>query len=34
MFVNPRFDRTPKLKVCSVLTDNASDLRFERVAEG
>jgi hypothetical protein len=30
----PQFDRTPKLKVRAVLTDNASDLRIERVAEG
>jgi hypothetical protein len=30
----PQFDRTPKLKVRTVLTDNASDLRIERVAEG
>jgi hypothetical protein len=28
----PKSDRTPKLRISAVLTDNAADLCFERVA--
>jgi hypothetical protein len=28
----PRFDRTSKIMIRAVLSDNASDLHFERVA--
>ena len=28
----PKLDRTPKLRISAVLTDNAADLHFDRVA--
>ena len=33
IFADPqKLDRTPKLRIRAVLTDNASELRFEKVA--